>query len=466
MSSLLFKLATFSKSDWKDLLDFSSTSLSARQVEYNIVSGLKSQHRLARRNHFSVSYVHKALRPDLSRKAFLNILYKIEKTVNEFLAWQQLQKDNLRKKILLAEAYRGRGLFDLYNKLAEEIKSDINDKLDDTIWNSLYRLQICHEQYFSENPRILNKEQGHEILSTAIFSLNQFTSQLSSFYALAIANREKMLNEDWSSEKRQVDSLHFNEKYWLVGLFEKLRVLLYEDGSTYQELKTYLFAPSAPLAPKIQELILLHLITFVLEKIEQSKNKDDNYNELFALYEFGLTSGLFFLDNKIPIRRFNNIVDVGCVSCRLDWTRSFISEWGKKVEEKYSAETIVLANTQVDFVEGKYKEVARNLIQFKFKTFSQELRSRWTLIRCDYELDGMDKDFMKKQIRSFDRYISKNKANMSKTIFVGINNFSSLLTLLVLNENVKKLRQAFENYEILMLKSWLKKKIDEKSEQA
>jgi len=454
-------LNTFTSPEWKKFLEFSHVYLNSKPAEKQVVQFLNKNKSKLHKGKLSISILHKELRPELSRKAFQNILYKLEAQVDEFLAWLHLKNKAYQKELSLLIAYKERGLFEAYNKLAIKLKGSIDEEKDKDLWNRLYLTQINHWQVFSENPA--KYSSGEQLLKKAVQYFDEFNDQMSTFYLVAIKNRENKLKEDWEKDYPKTISLGINQKSELSKIFQNLLSIQNYSEKSYFRLHSWLMKTTFKDSKETRQLVFLYLIEYALKSIKKHDLRKSPI-ELFELYKYGLLNGLFIFNGRISIRSFNNIVGLSSSLNEFNWTRDFIEEWKNYLAPSIRSDSEILALAQVDFRENNITAVLEKLISCKFKHFSQELRSRWIQLCCHYENDKDNLFYLDNQISSFYRYVKKNEDNMGLDTYRGLMNLIKFIKRLKNNKKLKTLESEIMKCSEIILESWLLEKVKEKTQ--
>ena len=409
----------------------------------------------------TTDFLHKLTRPDLSRKSFQNIVYRLEEHVRSFLAQMELLRAESNRDLFLLLALRKRGLFKQCNKLASKTLKSCEEKSSIGLWHSLHNMVIHHYQYISENP--IKYQEGSEIIENAMQNLDKFYRQMKLFYQVEAINRNITLSEPiQDSIAVNSDESKTSTSFNLTNLFTHLISLQEGDNESYTWIRENLISDGINLSKDLQHITLMHLIQYVMRKIK--KGEMQMGPELLKLYDFGLNQELFLLNNRIPVRRFHNMVDIACGLGEVAWAEQCLEKWSPSVGKEVQKQVVTLGEAQIHFAKEEFDDVVSKLSSTRFKEFDQEVRAKWLLLCSHYELDWKHQFYLKAQIKSFERFIKKNKGQMSRITHSSLFNLVAFIKRLLSKEDIAKVQADFEQEHNLIFRSWLSKKIREKAQ--
>jgi hypothetical protein len=446
-------LHNFSNSDWKNFYTFSKSRFSKESDLYRIFTYLSKHRKQFDFQKIDNRYLNKKLRPDLHSKSFDNILSRLCSHIEAYFIWAEASEVENKNKLLIS-ALKRRNLFDQFEKKTvhyiDQQKVNVAQAHDTTL--NLHK--TLHDQYFTnvEGKNLKPKK----VLENCISNFMTYTSRTTLTYLLELNSRDYIKNDtEWQEIKVKLENFPISEDSF-TSLFKNLISLQKEQNDELFD-RTYHLLSQIQLNDETREFVIVHLTNYLWKQ-----TREGNYSrakKLMDLYQMDLDVKLKDPDAVIPIGRFHNIVDSGCGFNEFKKTKEFVENNHTKVKKALVIKAKVLAECQIAFAERDFNKVANILSQNRFKDLNQELRAQSLLLRSHYEVDGNNPAFMKGRIKSFLRFLDRNKSKVGKTITIGLRTLAIYIEKMSNNENPNDLLKAIQNEEYLIFRNWLEAKL-------
>ena len=338
------------------------------------------------------------------------IMSSLLQQVEEFLALQRYQADEMTKNIYLAQSYRHR-------KLAKSFQHTLKNARNTQQKNPSYSadVQFRRSLLHAEEYHFLLEEnrQGERDLQTWHDALNHF------FIAETLKQACTMLTHERVAEKTHnflllpdilkhiaaqpslleipAIQLYYHSYHTIIGTqneehFHKLKagIILYGVGFSLAELKE----------------IYTHAINHC---IRQNNKKEDTVflRELFDLYQVGLSQDAFLENGFLSRWTYKNIVTAGLMLEEFDWVEGFIYEYESRLERKYRKDSFAYNLACFFYGKKQYDRAILQLHQIKFDDVFLNLNARNLLLKIYLELE--EYEALDSHLNSFEIFIRRKK---------------------------------------------------------
>jgi len=454
LKKLIICLSSLHEDEYPKLIKFIKFHITESSTYVEIIEDFY-RHRINKIESIqSIGEMREKMRPDLSRKSFQNLISELCKVIEEYFRLKEVQVDEFENDLLLLKAYRRRGLFKLFDKQSKKIREKLQNDYD--IWSSLNLLRVDHLTYFSDNP--IKKERGDDLMLSLCDGLVISSQELLLYYQAEIRNR----GLQFKLESKEIDFDNFEPLSYLGSCFNHLLQMQEGKKSSFDFIENELLS-NVRLSKEIRLVFLLQLLR------NKSKFFDDYRNEkefILRLYKFALDEQIFWLNEKLPINRLHNIIDVACSHQAFDWVEENIESWTTQLEAGVRKNTLALVKAQLIYanndIENRSEKVIKLLSKKSFSDIKQETRARSLMLCCyhDEEYYKTNKEFYLSQVRTFRRYVQRHKTTFSSLELESLIYFSKCLKLLSGNIKIKYLRikEICESHPVFY-KTWVKNKI-------
>lgn len=454
-SKLVRTLATLSKDEWSSLRKYILMSHDKTTEAFKIFS--EFQKRKEKLNSpFDTSALHKKYFGKLTSKGFSNLLSRINKTIEDWLAIQQFENQNYARELSLVKAYNSRGLYQHADRIATKLEKQIavDTTLDLAKTDIIH--QLLHTQYYSDNP--IKYNLTNNLLKELVITHKQYYHQLSLQYIAEMINWGAIKNLDFKSELDQLDNIlpQFESDELTKELGIMIKLVKNKDLDSLYWLTNSLLQGKFSIDSEIHDLVTLYLISFSL-KIWM-KGELSNPDKLVELYEYGLSSGALLRSGKIPQTRFYNILStIGAIKDYY-WTDGFVDRWIIKVDAINIDSAVALSKAYNNFYHQKYEEMRALLSKVKFEFTEQKLRSLGLILIAQYK-DSSSHDLLPDQIDNFRRTLKRNKHRYSHIFLESHLNLIEVIEWMY-SKKYKQVQLNLDKYKYLIYRQWCMEEIN------
>lgn len=201
----------------------------------------------------------------------------------------------------------------------------------------------------------------------------------------------------------------------------------------------------------------------------------------FTLYLILLKRGRLFIDGNLPVQHLKNIVSLGTRLGHLEAVREVVETYGDRIPSKDRPLALAYNEAVLQFYEGNYAEVIRELSQMELNSESDMfygLDARIYLWKAYYEgyesLSHHQVDDMHRHYHAVRLYIRRNErlSELQKTQYSNfVRWFNRLLKIKEdqtgnRQEALAELRHKLQSDKYIHSKSWILDKIDQEIEDA
>ncbi len=454
-SSKLFKIIeSLSNEDWKRLNRFVLGHEGVIEEVLNLFNYLSKYKKKLDSRQLNIHNAHQNICPKKTRKHFRNIMSRLTKVLEDYLRWNWLFQHKQEYDLCLLKALNNRGLYHLFDLKASQLNTKLKKSSSTDIWAQLQILTISHISFFSNNP--IKSIKGGQLLMSLSKSLIHFTGNLSSFYRGVLEYYGEITNTDFSDDLKRLEQISNNEHSTDISATLNHLVLLNRNKvpQSFQYLYNRLTKEENKLSLEIRAAILTSLIHYAYE--EYKSGSSNTANEILALNEYGITSGLLLVNQKINTTRFVNIVNAACACGRFDKAEEFIEQYNSLLEPGIRKETIQISSAQILFYQSDYSTVIDLLKDAYFHLFMHNMRVRWLLI-CAYFMEFRQEiEFMESMIRNYNGFIKTNKDKMSLSNFKASMNLSNVLRALLKDPSKDRLEKELNEADEIVFRFWIR----------
>lgn len=402
-----------------------------------------------------------------SYQQFANLLSEFTRLTEEYFTHLAFKADTFQRRKLLAQSYRERDMYDLFEKETEDLLVITNVETNAVNFQRAY--DILQEFYF--HPNTAKREKKVAVLNEMAAYLDNYYLNTKLLLAVEMKSREKILNESHdipllneiktlAGTKKDNPSIYF---YFLL-----LQVIESNQEKSFFELKNYLFEHSELIAQPLRTTIFRILNNFCLAAIRNGKS---NFAfEHLDLYEFGIKKELILVNGRISTYSFLNAITSGILCNKIDWVNTFIYKYQKYIPTTNKKGIMQLTKAFIAFHEHQYEKVTNLLFDFKSPLSALNIISRTLLTRAYFEIlvkDGTYYELYLSHIESFNKYIYRiNDLNQNwiKSSQNFIYYMKQLGKLLVEKKNsnidLSELQLEIKNTEPLSSQNWFVKRIE------
>lgn len=335
--------------------------------------------------------------------------------VRDYLVVLENEEDQFLKQKTLVKAYGKRDMPVFYERGVMSLLKRIE------------KVPVMNVQYYYERLDLMYQYYTHPSTDKYAIDVSYFKTLLTSLdhyfvlYKLQLASesksRELALSESssilWMEEvMAYVDQLNDDEatmiklRTYIYQLYQKeIKEGVFEKAyAQYQETLT-------SMKKNDQVVLFNHLINFVVKNINTGNLSF--VERALGLYKFGLDNKLILVDGKLTEVTFNNIVSMSCSVGDFEWVTTFVSTYGKLLDEKVGDYIIALSLSEIDLHKREYAQVIDRLVQERFPVALYKMKSKYLMMQAYYELMQLEEvyfDLMLTQLDAFEKFLRRNKS--------------------------------------------------------
>ena len=399
-------------------------------------------------------YVFKKLYPNkpYNEQRLFNLLSNLKKLLNRFQAAIYLEENPKMEALLCIETTYQNQQFDLMLNRAKQLEKNLEKKSDqdEHYYYLKYRLDY-----------MLGYQKGIYADRSNSAPLQKMMHQLDRYYILEklrhschlVANSMLMNTQyDWSLldviqnyiEQHQ-DLYRDDIAIWMYRtVLRSLRDS--HNAEHYEKMKAYLHNQIDAFTVAEQEHLYLFSYNYCI--LQVNRGNTAYLEELFSLYQRGLTSKLIYNNGILSEWDYKNIATLGAKLKKFEWTEWFINNQRNKLAPTHRENVYQYSLAYLHYTKGKYREVLSNLLHVQYTDVQYHLSSSFLLLRTYYKMK--DTEALLSLIETFRIYVLRNK-QMTTDKKKGYFNFLKLVKKLVL------LKHDYHAYS----KTELKKKLEE-----
>jgi hypothetical protein len=405
------------------------------------------------------------------------VIYNLGKLSEDYLAYVNFRKDDLKRGINLLKELNERKLEKVFLKYFTEIEEAINEisYQDPEFFFKKYELQDQMEIYLD-----WSKFKQKDFKNYSDDTINYIDDDLTSFYLVKVLSHYRFMLDksmyiqiDWKFDfvEHILEYLikqdnHFREKLKIkLHLYEAL-LIRDKKEEYFNILKDILINNQAELSKS--DLYSLHNILQAYCVYSGYTNKGGSSKERFELYKICLENNLYAASEHIYFDdlMFANITATAIANNEFDWAEKFIAEYGDKISPDNSDVVINYSLARLAFGRSDFEKALWYLNNIRvIKHIQYKMPVRDLTLMTYYELNMHAQAAY--QIDSYRHFLNNNKSSLSGDRFERIMGFLKFYTRLTkakeknnLSE-IEKLKEELETAHNTLEKYWLIKKAGE-----
>ena len=397
------------------------------------------------------------------KEALLNHLFsELFALVEQFIAQQKLEQEGIQKELLLLDYYLQHNLDKHYSYLIEKAskKLDQEETRDEKWYYQQAALSEIADRHFLKQQ--VRKFDHH--LQEASNALDVYYLTRKMRYICAMLDRQKAFSKQYELRlKEEVVTQVVKPQYQDFPLIQIYYQLLQTLTQPEQALKSFYQFKDNLLEyysafNKMDAKSLFYFgINFCVRQFRLGNKAFAQ--DLMQLYQKGIDSGVLLEDGFISPWTFKNIVKLGLGLKQLDWTRSFIDEYGALLPKQYHSDVINYNLAEVYYYQKNLDGALEYLNKTKFTDIHYNLHSKVMLTKIFWENQSIDA--LEALLSSFYIYLKRQK-EITKEMKVPYFNYIKCLQLMIKQEGRGRpdaIESKIKSTKLLTAKSWLLQQI-------
>lgn len=450
-------LQAFQKNDWKEFKKFQSEKINpGTELEQLIKHFISYQYNLGHKS-LSIEYINQHLFPKKTRKSVSNLFSQFTALIREFLVINQLNDQEHNKKILLIQALNKRHLYREADKLTAIIEKDLGDAPLD-YFNALYKQQLHHHIYFSDNP-IKYSNRGKIHLQKSIDHLNQYHQHLRALYYLETQNMSIIqfkfqyeIDDDFSFDNQGMEGDQL-----LQITYHLFETRINNKLESAQYLKNTLFEQHHRLSEEVRMNIYIVLRMYFARKA--NKGDINMAYEVFKLNKLIVKYSYFDYEGQVDPKRFIPVVELAVFLDEIDWAEEFIENHKDNLSVINKNSTIKIARALIHFGKKEYTQTLQILNRlYPKELYYKNIVMRLSLIAYLEDHNG-DTYFIQQRIENFKLFYYRNKRFLTKRIYNSSNNLIKVIQMIVAGKKKEDILKQMHQMEYIFYRLYLFKKL-------
>lgn len=351
---------------------------------------------------------------DLKMRKLMSATVKL---LEKFWVYSKLENTTTFYENSLADCYYDRGLYEQFEKKHRQQIAVLAKKPFKTAEELLQLIHAYHQLSFNLNPHKKDLNQSDVIQCNTY--LWQYTQQQGLFYAADFNNKKTLYDIATPEFIQQLNKKLLNAKgdSWeqttLVYLYQQVnKMLLTTDSESilaFENLENTLRSNFEVLDKVTNYWLLSHLLNFSMRK----ERKEVYPHRITALLRFGIQHQLLRYRDRMSYVQFSNTAYQLCLLKEFELAQQFIETHKGYLPPKRAMTIIDLAQANVLFFKGNYKESFYKLSNFYFEErIIFEVGRRGLLLRTTFECYLQDATFesmLLTNLNNYKQYLNNKK---------------------------------------------------------
>jgi len=337
------------------------------------------------------------------------LVYFGMKTLEEYVIYQELRKDEIKAKMALADFYRNRKLEKAYLKNYKQLLHlhELQPHRNTDYLKKEYLIQMESYQYWVKYSRTkkINLMEVSESLSHYFIAdqlrqgclMHAYRSLYDTTYKIGLI--DEIINEIIKNPallEIPAISIYF---YGYKTNLEK------ENPDHFKNLKgaikkfDHLF-PTDELGT-IYHIALNHCIG------QMNRGKDEFIREAFELFQKGFQKEIFLDNNFVSPWTFHNVVVIGLKLNDYEVVENFIDDNQIYLEDKYRESFVNYSFALFYYAKGDFSKAMNYLLQYEHDEMLVNLRAKIMLLKIYYQQDEINA--LESLLGSMRTYLSRKK---------------------------------------------------------
>ncbi len=404
-----------------------------------------------------------------------NVMSYLKRLYQKFIAYQQLENDDLQEQLFTLEGAFENAQSSLFNNRAKVLEKRLEKGQSEDVdfYYTRYRLNRLKVRGFQEGEDISRHQQ--DILQGMLDDFDKYyiAEKLRICCDLKNLTMGHNLNFNFSFLEELLEYVTDNWEEFQNNPIVKLYYTIFMtqtkgDDIYFNHLKEIIQNEFDLLNYQGQKDLYEAAYNYCIIRINQGNN--DYRTDLFDLYKRGLETKMLFTNGSLSEWQYKNITTLGCVLNEFDWTEKFINEYQIYLPEDKRENAFSYNKANFHYWKQDYGNVQSVLINVQFTDFKYHLNATTLLLRTYYKTG--DTEALLSLIETFRIFIIRNKEMppQQKRGYTNFLRFKKRLVNLKHNkhtfsvknykEKIDNLRKAIAKTDYVYNIDWLLKECD------
>ncbi len=385
-----------------------------------------------------------------------SLLYK---TLEQFLAYNELHENQVKVKIHLAAAYRKKRLEDHFERTIEEAQA--LHKKD----------EMQNAEHYETEYQIMLEEFGFQHLTQRMenYKLQEISTNMDlSFVArklrqsCMLLSHQAVFKKDYDfglqdSIMTYVENKTEMQTPAVMTYYYCYKVLKYKQEQDFLVFKDMISQNSCLFPAKEAKDLFLFAQNFCIKKLNE---EDVEYARIgLRLYQEMIDKKLLLENGVISRFAYRNIISMGILIKDYDWVETFIREYTPFLEYNYRESMPSLSLGRLHYERGELDKAMILLQKADYTDLLLNLSAKTILMKIYYELDEFD--LLSAHLAAMKKFIANQNTLVEpyKTIYHNIVIYTKKMIEINFNDkkNVAKLVGEINNEKVLTERKWMLK---------
>ncbi len=315
------------------------------------------------------------------------------KALNDYILWEQIQKQTYERDFLYLEAYKERGLDKFFYKKAEEIQ----EKLDRQPRRDAEYYQLCYQlntKIFDYKGMLSFKDKADSFKEMIErFDLYLLSTKLTQYFVAlninAFVEESEKIPIAFDNEILAIAKQDPYNKKSLLKIYYLLVEQLQDDSrmnyENYFELKELVLEHIHIFGKEDLGEIFINLLNYTIKMYGQGE--DSFFRERFEICKYAIENKIFFFNEKIPYIIFYNTIQAGCELGEFEWVDIFFNKYKNDIEDKAKEKIELLSLAYINMCQKNYGKALDFLKKIKYSSYYDHLLAKPLRIRIYFEQD-------------------------------------------------------------------------------
>lgn len=390
-----------------------------------------------------------SLLPSVKIKIFSNTLSLLYGYAEDWMALHQLEQDRYSKDLLVQRYLNDNGLYHLSNQSLGKMMRTMDEEESIDLTPVKSKFEMLFEHLFSTN--MANYDPSPEEFKELIAAFDEYVSAQSLILLTELNNRKDITHFAYENE---IDLLHKKVKDLPAtpltqALQLAFKVVVENDLEAYIQLKDALISGQFAEGSKMHYLISNYVIIWANRFWVANKYRDANL--IIQLIDYGMKTGIFFNNGKLPSTKFHNLVMQLSTVSTFEKVNEFIEDWIEKVNTENKAATKELATAINHFYNHDYDILYKLTQQTGYSTFNEKNIAKGLFLISVFVERYHQMEFYQSTLQKFSFYLERNDTKMSTHL---LKSYQNLIRFMKDVDKIGKDNIDLNSYTPLLYRTW------------
>ena len=373
----------------------------------------------------SPEYIHEKLFPKSTKKTIANYLSLLYNWAEEWMALETVKQEEYTLEHLAQRWLNKNGLYHLADQTYNRIEKGIAEEDRVDLHRSKIKALSSFDQLFSNNPA--RENLSHEKYVEMAGSFRQYMKAKLLLINAELHNWGDINNYNFNKcileNARLIDTIETDETSHILELL--LSMIRDNHVPAFMELKDILLSSRLVQGTRMFLIIGRYMQRVSMRLWSMGLIKDPKI--MHDLLDFGMKSGIYFTNDRLPSAVFHNLVVQQCQISDYEETVKFIEKWMPSVVTEDTDATQALAMAQCCFYHKRYAEIHLYTGRHVFPTFNQKNLAQGLHLIAAFENRDCERHIYETALSSSQNFLKRNQQRMSKHLF---DSYKNLLTFI------------------------------------